>query len=171
MVRCFIVSAVIAIACAAHAQTIGTPAAQQAEMMKLQAAMMKAQAAAVRPGDETLGCEALQKEMVASMDDPAIKAYAAKANAAAAKQLAEAEKSQATGKSKAMTPGAAAALADALSPESAFAVAAMPTQAQIAQSQQVMMEQMKQLVPLMPILMRSQRLMTLAMAKGCAMRP
>jgi hypothetical protein len=167
MIRCFVVTVVFAIAGAAHAQTISTPAALQAEMMKLQAEMMKAQAAAARPGDEALSCDVLQKEMVASMDHPAIKAYAAKANADAAKQLAEAEKKSA-GKKVPMSPAAAAALAAALSPEAAFTgMAAMPTQAQIAQSQQVMFEQMKQQAPLMPMLLRSQRLAMLAMVKNC----
>ena len=98
----------------AHAQTVRTPVAPQvavpaqADMMKFQTAMVAAQTAAVKPGDEALPCEALQKELVSTMQDPAILAYAAKTNAAYAKQL-EAQQQKKTP----MAPQAAAAMAAA----------------------------------------------------------
>ena len=64
----------------------------QAEMMKLQMAMVAAQEAAIKRGDEALPCEALQKELVSTMNDPAIQAYAAKTNAAYAKELESQQK-------------------------------------------------------------------------------
>jgi len=76
------------------------------EYAEMAAAMQAAQAKAMRPGDEALGCPALEKELVASMNDPAIQAYTAKSAAAAQKNQTAAEKSKAP-----MTPQAAAALA------------------------------------------------------------
>lgn len=127
------------------------------------AAMQAAQARAIRPGDDALGCPALEKELVASMNDPAIQTYAGK-SAAAAQKNAAAEKSKAP-----MTPQAAAALAAAfgagggLPPGLAAGYAA---QSQAAQKLQA--EQMKQMIPIMPQMMRSQRIIQLAAVKQCA---
>src|SRR5688572_19358640 len=154
----FVIFSIVA-ACGGVVAAQGIPK----EYQDMQAAMMAAQASAVRPGDEALGCEPLQKELVASMNDPVMQAYAAKSSAVAAKQLMTRDKTK-----TAMTPEAAAALAAALNPAAAFAgLAGMPTQAQVAQSQQIMMEQMKQLATIMPVLMRSQRVMMLAAIKNC----
>src|SRR5262245_61116604 len=147
----------------------------QADMMKLQMTMMEAQQKAIRPGDEALPCEALQKELVSTMNDPAIQAYAAKTNAAYAKEAEAIQK-------KGMTPDAAAALAAALVPGAAgmAGIAAMPQlapgqqmtpqqmqQAMVAQ-QQAAMAYMNQLAPIMPALMRSQRVSMLALTRNCA---
>src|SRR6185436_17815468 len=98
----------------AHAQNVRTLVAPapvvapaQADMMKLQMTMMDAQQKAIKPGDEALPCEALQKELLSTMNDPAILAYAAKTNAPYPKEAAQ--------KKGPMTPDAAAALAAALS--------------------------------------------------------
>ena len=109
-------------------------------------AMAAAQAKAVRPGDEALGCAAIEKELIASMTDPAIQAYAAKSAAAA--QLPRG----AIGRG-ATTPQAAAATAGAQS-------------AQLAQLQDPS-AQLAMMTTVMPQMMRSQRLVGLAMAKGC----
>src|SRR5262245_34974317 len=147
----------------------------QADMMKLQMTMMEAQQKAIKPGDEALPCEALQKELVSTMNDPAIQAYAAKTNAAYAKEAEAIQK-------KGMTPDAAAALAAALVPGAAgmAGIAGMPQvvpgqqmtpqqmqQAMVAQ-QQAAMAYMNQLAPIMPALMRSQRVSMLAVTKNCA---
>ncbi|MGC4028495.1 MAG: hypothetical protein QM696_06465 [Steroidobacteraceae bacterium] len=50
------------------------------------AAMQTAQAAARRPGDEALGCGALRDQVIAAMDDPAMKAYRQTVVAATANQ-------------------------------------------------------------------------------------
>src|SRR5688572_10791241 len=165
----------------AHAQSVRTPVAPQvavpaqADMMKFQTAMVTAQAAAVKPGDEALPCEALHKELVSTMTDPAIQAYAAKTNVAYAKEL-EAQQQKKTP----MTPEAAAALAAALAPGAGLAgmvqmppmvpgQAMTPQQMQqmIAAQQQASIAYMNQLTPIMPALMRSQRVTMLAMTKNC----
>ena len=70
-------SLTVAVSVAAQAQNVRTPVAPQvvvpgqADMMKFQNAMVAAQAAAVKPGDEAMPCEALHKELVSTMTDPA----------------------------------------------------------------------------------------------------
>lgn len=163
-----------------HAQNVRTPVAPQvavpaqADMMKFQTAMVAAQTAAVKPGDEALPCEALQKELVSTMQDPAILAYAARTNAAYAKEL-EAQQQKKTP----MAPQAAAAMAAALAPGAAMAGAPMPSavpgqpmtpqqmQQVIAAQQQASIAYMNQLTPIMPALMRSQRVTMLGMTKNC----
>ncbi len=164
----------------AQQPTVRTPVAPapivpgQADMMKLQMTMMEAQQKAIKPGDEALPCEALQKELVSTMNDPAIQAYAAKTNEAYAKELATQQK-------KGMTPDAAAALAAALVPGAGMAgMAAMPQvtpgqqmtpqqmQQMMAAQQQASIAYMNQLAPIMPALMRSQRVSMLALTKNCA---
>ena len=173
MLRTLTLTALIAaIAVAVHAQTIPGLGMDQAEAMRLQTEMMKAQAAAMRRGDEALSCDALQNELVATMKDPAIEAYAAKTNAAYAKELAARQKKGD------MTAEYAAALAASLVPD--LAMGGMPQfapgqpistqqiqQAMVAQ-QQAAVAYMKQLIPLMPALMRSQRVVQLAALKNCA---
>jgi hypothetical protein len=164
----------------AHAQNVRTPVAPQvavpaqADMMKFQTAMVAAQTAAVTPGDEALPCDALQKELVSTMQDPAILAYAAKTNAAYAKQL-EAQQQKKTP----MAPQAAAAMAAALAPGAAMAGTPMPSvvpgqpmtpqqmQQVIAAQQQASIAYMNQLTPIMPALVRSQRVTMLGMTKNC----
>ena len=161
-------------------QTVRTPVAPAplagpADMMKLQTAMIAAQQAAIRPGDEALPCEALHKELVSTMQDPAILAYAAKTNAAYAKEL-EAQQQKKTP----MTPEAAAALAAALAPGAGMAgMPAMPQvapgqtmtpqqmQAAMQAQQQASIAYMNQLAPIMPALMRSQRVTMLALTRNC----
>ena len=129
------------------------------------AAMQAAQARAMRPGDEALECPALEKELVASMNDPAVQAYAAKSSAAAQKNLTAAQKSKAP-----MTPQAAVALAASLGaggglPPGLGASPGLAAQAQAAQNLQA--EQMKQMIPIIPQMMRSQRIIQLAAVKQC----
>ena len=176
-----VLSLSLAAGVAAHAQNVRTPVAPQvavpaqADMMKLQTAMVAAQAAAVKPGDEALPCEALHKELVSTMTDPAIQAYAAKTNAAYAKEL-EAQQQKKTP----MTPEAAAALAAALVPGAGMAgMPPMPQvvpgqtmtpqqmQAMIQAQQQASIAYMNQLAPIMPALMRSQRVSMLGVTKNC----
>src|SRR5437762_4011474 len=136
------------------------------EYAEMAAAMQAAQARAMRPGDEALPCAALEKELVSSMNDPAVQAYAAKSSAAAQKNLTAAEKSKAP-----MTPQAAAALAASLGaggglPPGLAGPPGLAAQAQAAQKLQA--EQMKQMIPIMPQMMRSQRVMQLGAVKQCS---
>src|SRR5687767_13094084 len=175
------VSLTLAAGAVTHAQNVRTPVAPQvavpaqADMMKFQTAMVAAQAAAVKPGDEALPCEALHKELVSTMTDPAIQAYAAKTNTAYAKELETLQQ-----KKTPMTPEAAATLAAALMPSAGMA--GMPPMPQVTpgqtmtpqQMQQMMLAQqqasiayMNQLAPIMPALMRSQRVSMLGVTKNC----
>jgi hypothetical protein len=172
---------VLAAAVAAHAQNVRTPAAPealvpgQADMMKLQTAMIAAQQAAIKPGDEALPCEALDKELVSTMNSPAIQAYAAKTNAAYAQEIAAQQQ-----KKTPMAAQTAAAMAAALAPAAGMTgMASMPPvapgqamtpqqmQQMIAAQQQASIAYMNQLAPIMPALMRSQRVTMLALAKNC----
>jgi len=169
--------AVAALTCAGIG--IGAQAVPK-EYAEMATAMQAAQARAIRPGDEALPCAALEKELVSSMNDPAIQAYAGKSAAAAQKNATAAEKSKAP-----MTPQAAAALAAALGagggappglagapglrgglPPGLAASQDLAAQSQAAQKLQA--EQMKQMIPIMPQMMRSQRIIQLAAVKQCA---
>lgn len=176
-----VLSLTLAATAAAHAQNVRTPVAPapvvapaQADMMKLQMSMMEAQQKAIKPGDEALPCEALQKELLSTVNDPTIQAYAAKTNAAYAKDI---ESQQKKGP---MTADAAAALVAALTagaatPAAAGMPAIAPGQTMTPQQmQQMMLAQqqasiayMNQLAPIMPALMRSQRVTMLAVTKNC----
>lgn len=167
---------------AAFAQNVRTPVAPeplavpgQADMMKLQTAMIAAQQAAIKPGDEALPCEALQKELVSSMNSPAIQAHAAKTDATYAREIAAQQKKGV------MTPEAAAALAASLT--SGASMTGMPQMPQLVPGQQMTPQQMQQamlaqqqasiaymnqLAPIMPALMRGQRVAMLASMKNCA---
>ena len=176
------VSLTLAAAIAAHAQNVRQPVAPeplvpgQADMMKLQTAMIAAQQAAIKPGDEALPCAALDKELVSTMNSPAIQAYAARTNPAFASELAA--------KKGVMSATTASTLAAALAtPGPAMTgLAAMPPvvpgqamtpqqmqqmQQAIAAQQQAAVAYMNQLAPIMPALMRSQRVTMLAVAKNC----
>jgi len=175
-------SLTLAAAIAAHAQTVRQPVAPeplvpgQADMMKLQTTMIAAQQAAIKPGDDALPCAALDKELVSTMNSPAIQAYAAKTNAAYAQEIAAQQQ-----KKTPMAPQAAAAMAAALATPGPgmTGLAAMPPvvpgqamtpqqmQAAIAAQQQATIAYMNQIAPLMPALMRSQRITMLAMTKNC----
>jgi hypothetical protein len=97
----------------AFAQRSTIPAMPK-QSQDMAAAMAAAQAKAVRPGDEALGCAAIEKELMTSMNDPAVQSYAAKAAAAA--QLPPGTLGRG-----AATPQAAAAMAAALSSNAAIA--------------------------------------------------
>jgi hypothetical protein len=182
MVRSLVAVAFSALTCGVvFAQAVRTPAAPvplvpgEADMMKLQTAMVAAEAAAIKRGDEALPCEALHKELVSTMTDPAIQAYAAKTNPLYAKELATQQKKGP------MTADAAAALVAALTSGAAMngltgmppvvpgqAMTPQQMQQAIAAQQQATMAYMAQLAPLMPALMRSQRVTQLAAVKNCA---
>jgi hypothetical protein len=183
MLKSFGPVALSLLACgAAFAQTVRTPiapapvAAPQADMMRLQTAMIAAQAAAVKPGDDALPCEALDKELVSTMNSPAIQVYAAQSNPAYAQQIAAQQQ-----KKVPMAAQAAAAMAAALVPGTGMTgMAQMPPvapgqaltpqqmQQLMAAQQQAAVASMNQLEPIMPALMRSQRITMLAMVKNCA---
>lgn len=147
MFRLFILSlAVVAqVDAAARAQVVPK------ELQEMQTAMVAAQAKSMRLADEAMmTCEAIEKELVTSMNDPAIQTYAAKTDAVAKKDLAVLEKAK-----KPMTLEVALAMATGLA----------PTGNEDVQDQAAMM---KPFISIMPQLMRSQRLIQLAFVQQCA---
>jgi hypothetical protein len=192
-----IVLGVVWLACAARpaAQALPREYAQfmSKDYQELMTAMTAAQAKAIRSGDEAMSCAAIEKELVTSMNDPAIQGYAAKMSGIAQKDLAAAAAARGT-----MTPQAAAALLTALGSGTAMpsgpAVGLPPTlagtpaaiqQAQIAalaqagipgdraqpqaqlQALQDPTAYLKALMPILPQMMRAQHLVGLALTRSC----
>ncbi len=152
------------------------PAAAQAPedmMARMEAAQAEAQAQAVRPGDEALSCDALQAEMVATMQDPAVQAHMAQSGAWAQGQLDAAgeARSQMMGQ---MSVNIFLGLASSFIPGAGFAqmaaqrAMAAGQQAQADQHMAGMMQQAEGAMTIMPQLMRGQRLYELGQAKQCA---
>lgn len=98
---------------------------------------------ATRSSDASLGCAALEKELVATMSGPAMQKYAATVGATAQKSHAALQKSAS------MTGQIAATIAASLSPEARA-------------------NQTGALVDILPQLARSQRLIALALSKQCS---
>lgn len=160
--RVLLLSCALALQIEAASQAQVMPKELQ-EMQQMQAVMIDAQVKAVRRGDEAMNCQAIEKELLTSMNDPALQAYAAKAAATAEKELTALDKPKAP-----MTPQAAAALAAGLTPDLASLLTGSPTQPLTpAQQLQYQAAYMKQLTAIMPQLMRSQRLVQLAFVKQC----
>ena len=142
------------------------PDLQAAERM--QAAFAKAEADAFHPGDEKLECDALEEEMVDSASNPEVQAYVEKAGAWANKEK------------EAMKPTKgrvaiqmAVSIFSSLVPGGDWAAImagraqAPMQQAQTAQRLQEHMQLMNEMVPIMPYLMRGQRVIKLAKGRGC----
>lgn len=144
-----------------------------AAMANLEQSMADAQAQAARPGDEQLTCEQLQEEMVTTMQDPAVQSAIAANGADAQAQMDRAN--EARGQMRAqMATGLFMGLASAFIPGMGYAQ--MATQqmqaAQMQRQQQQNMAQMavmlERMTPIMPQMMRGQRVYELAQAQQCA---
>ncbi|MFN2400233.1 MAG: hypothetical protein ABR543_16585 [Gemmatimonadaceae bacterium] len=135
----------------------------------LQSALEKAQAGAHRPGDESLSCEALESELVAAAKDPALQSYVAKMGAVAQEKLGALNAA-----SKVMAAQSAVTVFSSIVPGGAWAgqaaaAAQLPAQqAQAARNIQEAMQQAQEMMPVMPQLMRGQRVIELAQARDCA---
>jgi hypothetical protein len=133
----------------------------------LQTAMAAAQAKSIHPGDEAMTCGALEKEFVANVTDSTVQTLVAKQGAEAQKQQKEvAAKGQITSQA-AMTMFSAFAPAGGWASLAAAEGQASTAQAQTAENLQKRMQQMNDLVSIMPKLMRAQRLLQLSMARNC----
>jgi membrane protein involved in colicin uptake len=163
MFRLFMLIVVLGVAIApARAQT---PASTYTD---LQAGLEAAQAAANRPGDAALGCDALEKELVASVKDPAVESHVAKSGAAAKQQMAamNAAKGRAATQTAltlfgSLVPGGAGA---GLAGTAALGQA---QQVEAAQNIQQRMQQAQEMIGIMPAIMRGQRVIELAQARNC----
>ncbi len=163
MLRLFVLMVVVSgISAAARAQT---PASTYTD---LQAALEAAQAAANRPGDASLDCDALEKELVASVKHPAVESYIAKSGAAAKQQ--QAAMNAAKGRAATQT---ALTLFGSLVPGGAglglagTAAMAQSQQIEAAQNIQQRMQQAQEMIGIMPQMMRGQRVIELAQAHNC----
>lgn len=139
----------------------------------LEASMAAAQAAAARPGDEQMTCDALQAEMTATMNDPALQARIAEMGVWAQGQQdqANAARGQAMGM---MGMSFFSGLASSFIPGAGYAQSlAMRAQTQAMQSQMDAnmagrADMMGNMEAMMPQMMRGQRLYELAEAQQCA---
>jgi hypothetical protein len=138
----------------------------------MMAAQAEAQAQAVRPGDEELSCDALQAEMVATMQDPAVQAHLAQSGAWAQGQL------DAAGEVRSRMMGQMGVniflgLASSFIPGAGYAqmaaqrAMAARQQAQAEQNMAGMMQMSEGMMTIMPQIMRGQRVYELAQAKQC----
>ncbi len=152
------------------------PAAAQAPddmLARMEAAQAEAQAQAVRPGDEELSCDALQAEMVATMQDPAVQTQMAQQGAWAQGQMDAAD--GARGQMMAMMGmsmfmGLASSFVPGLGYLQGAQQRAMSAgmEAQAQQNMAQSMQQAEGAMTIMPQLMRGQRLYELGQAKQCA---
>lgn len=155
-----------------------SPAFAQTEedVVRLQAAMAAAQAEAARPGDESLNCEALQTEMVAVMQDPAVQTQMAQTGAIG--QEMQQELNAANERARAqmaanMFMGMAAGFVSSFVPGAGYAAMAAQ-RAQMAdqmrqaeQNRQRVSDMLTTMEPIIPQMMRGQRVYELAQARQC----
>lgn len=140
---------------------------------RLEQSMADAQAQAQRPGDEALTCEQLEAEFTAIMQDPDVQSAIAGQGAYGEEQIAR--MNAARGRARAqMGVGLFMGIAAGFVPGLGYAQMAQQ-QAMAAQQQrdaQANMAQMAQMAermtPIMPQMMRGQRLYELGQAQQCA---
>ena len=161
---------------------VGIPAVSQEldkDFERFATAMETAQAAAIRPGDEGLACEAMQKEFMAIMYSPALQAHTAKLAAASAQQqkVMSAAKPAVNQQAAPATPQTPAALMStlvptggwgaAMAPSSGAGATGMPTAENLEKAKEQIKQQLNVLVPIMPQVMRAQRLIELTLVRKC----
>jgi hypothetical protein len=167
-----------AVSVLALALTAQPAAAQSMETYeRLSAAMENAQAQAPHPGDEALSCDQLEAEAIAIAQDPALQQMAVQSGAFSQERMDEMNRASAqmrrqTGLS--MFLGIAGGIASAFVPGAGMATGlAQRAQAGVMQrmAQQNMAQSMamvEQMIPVMPHMMRGQRVYELAQTKQCA---
>jgi hypothetical protein len=153
---------------------VGVAASSAAQMpaldpAELEAALASAQAAAVRPGDEALDCEALEGELVAVARDPALQAHVSRSGAIAQEKI-----DAMNGMAAAAAAQTALTIFSAVVPGGAWlgqaaAAAQLPAQqAQAAHNLEQSVQQARDLMTVMPQILRGQRVIELAQARECA---
>jgi len=170
-----ILAVTIAISGAALAQPHQPSPQQQAAAA--QAAQAQAEAQAVQPGDDQLTCDQLQAQMIASVNDPTVRANTNDAGAIAQHQQqqamaaerrinAQAAPNLATSIIGSFIPGVGAAAAAAQNAQMAQEEA--DAKAHAAENQAQTNQMMGDMTNIMPQMARGQRLYQLAQAKQCA---
>jgi hypothetical protein len=130
--------------------------------------MEKAQADAIHPGDEKLDCNALQDELVTTVNKPEVQSYIQKSGA-------QAQKDQAASKvgGKRMLVQTAVTMFSSMAPGGDWAAimsarAQAPVQrAQAQERLQQHIQQMNEMMTIMPDMMRGQRLIQLGQGRSC----
>ena len=151
----------------------GAAAEQQASANNMMAAQAAAQQAAIHPGDEAMSCDALQAEMTATMNDPAVKAATAQNGAMAQQQMDKMKAAQGSMVAGAVATSALGIAGSFVPGLSWFSQGAMMAQqanmaAQMKESNKGMAAMTANMTAIMPQMMRGQRIYELASAKKCA---
>jgi hypothetical protein len=150
------------------------------QYQKMQAAMAEAQTKATKKGDERLSCDALLAELVAVTQDPKMQAAAIKLGAWSKEKQDELNAKAAAAKAEmavGMTMGLMAGLTTALVP----GLSAITDRAQMARQQTQAAQQQAEaarniqrnaeigdaMIPILPGLMRGERVITLAHSRNC----
>jgi hypothetical protein len=164
MVRLFLLIVFLSgIAALASAQT------PESTYRELQSTLDVSQAGAIRPGDESLSCEALESELVAAVKQPAVQWYVAKSGAAAQERAAALNAASAgTAAQSALTLFSSIVPGGAWAGHAAGVAQAQAQQAQAASNIQQRMQRAQEMIGIMPYLMRGQRVIDLAQVRNCA---
>lgn len=164
MLRLFVLIAFLSgISALASAQTSGSTYGE------LQSSLEAAQAGAIRAGDESLSCEALESELVATVKQPAVQSYVAKSGAAAQERAAALNTGPSlTATRSALTLFSSIVPGGAWAGHAAGAAQAQAQQAQATSNIQQRMQQAQEIMGIIPYLMRGQRVIELAQARNCA---
>jgi hypothetical protein len=142
-----------------------TPGTMEAD---LQSALEKAQAAAYRPGDESLGCEALETELVAVARDSAVQSHVAKWGAEAQRKMAAMNAAAAGAAGASAVTFFSSVLPGGGWAAQAAGAAQLPAQrAQAAHNIEQAMQQAREMMGIMPQMMRGQRVIELARSRDC----
>lgn len=143
----------------------GVPAQDYQAMAR---AMEKAQADASKPGDEKLTCEQLEDQLVTVTQDPALQAHVEAAGAEALKKQEAMKVAQGKIAAEKFRTVMMAVMPGAAMPGMATAQAQAQAQGASAMNQgAARMKQMEKMMPLLPTMMRGQRVIELAVAKRC----
>jgi hypothetical protein len=147
---------------------------------KMQAAMATAQSKAIKKGDEKLSCDALLAELVSVTQDPAMQAAAIKLGAWSKEKQDELNAKAAAAKGEmavGMTMGLMGGLVTALMPGLSGITGrgemarqhthAMQQQAEAARNVQSIAELGNVMMPILPGLMRGERVIELAQTRQC----
>jgi hypothetical protein len=142
------------------------PDLQAAERM--QAAFEKAQADSIRPGDEKLDCDALKEEMIENASKPEVQAYVEKSGAWAKKE----KDAMKPGKGRVAVQTAVSVFSSVVPGGDWAGIMAAKAQAPMQQAQtmqrlQEHMQMMNEMIPIMPYMMRGQRVVDLAKMRSC----
>jgi hypothetical protein len=155
-----------AMSCAASgAAWSQTPATMHGD---LQSSMGAAEAAANRPGDDALGCDALQSELIASAKDPALQSFVAKSGAIAQEKMAAMNSAAAgAGTQAALTIMSAVVPGGAWAGYGANVAQAEAARIEAGRNMQQMMQRSQEMMTIMPQVMRGQKVIELAQKRDC----